>query len=224
MCVCERELKKEHTHDFVHTYILWPCMWPEEDIHCTHRCHFTISDCAAKQSRRDRVCVCTCVCVCVCVPAWSMYKPSSKWWPGVNGTYSVYKPANGAMAYHGRISMGSSPGHCSIASLGWSLACAPVEKLRNSQELQIVHRMKVKKRQQSVWFFATWNVRSLVDIKGSVETARQSTETHQAEDRRIDQVIRELKRYQVSVAALQETKWSGNALYHIDDCVVLAGA
>ena len=134
----------------------------------------------------------------------------------------MYKPANGAMAYHARISMGSSPECCSIASLGSSLACAPAEKLRNSQELQIAHRTKVKKHQQSVWFFATWNVRSLVDIEGSVETARQSTETHQAEDRRIDQVIRELKRYQVSVAALQETKWFGNAVYHVDDCVVLA--
>ena len=121
-----------------------------------------------------------------------------------------------AMAYHARISMGLSLGCCLIALLGSSLVCAPVEKLRNSQESQIAHRTKVKKRQQSVWFFATWNVGSRVNIE---ETTRQSTETHQAEDRRIDQVIRELKRYQISVPALQETKWFGNVMCHVDDCV-----
>ena len=54
-----------------------------------------------------------------------------------------------------------------------------------------------------------------------METARRSAEKHQAEDRRIDLVIRELRRYQVLVAALQETKWFGNKVYHVDDMLCL---
>ena len=44
----------------------------------------------------------------------------------------------------------------------------------------------------------------------------------EAEDRRIDQVVSELSRYKVSVAALQETRWYGNDVYHVGESVVLA--
>ena len=50
-------------------------------------------------------------------------------------------------------------------------------------------------------------MRSLVDNEGTVKTARLSSEKSESEDRRIDLVIRELDRYDIKVAALQETKW-----------------
>ena len=71
-------------------------------------------------------------------------------------------------------------------------------------------------------FVATWNVRSLLESEGSVETARQTSEVLIAEDRKIDLVIRELGRYGVTIAALQETKWFGNAVYRVKDSGVLA--
>ena len=48
-----------------------------------------------------------------------------------------------------------------------------------------------------------------------------SSEVSESEDRRIDLVIRELKRYNIKVAALQETKWFGNAVYHVGKSIVL---
>ena len=53
-----------------------------------------------------------------------------------------------------------------------------------------------------------------------METARQRT-ANEGEDRRIDLVIRELKRYQVVVAGLQETKWFSNAMYKVGESIVL---
>ena len=71
-------------------------------------------------------------------------------------------------------------------------------------------------------YAATWNVRSLLDSEGPIETARQRSEVDRVEDRKIDLVVRELGRYGVKVAALQETKWFGNAVYRVGDCTVLA--
>ena len=65
-------------------------------------------------------------------------------------------------------------------------------------------------------------MRSLLDREGPVETARQGRDVAQAEDRRIDLVVRELTRYNVKVAALQETKWFGNDVYHVGESIVLA--
>jgi len=55
-----------------------------------------------------------------------------------------------------------------------------------------------------------------------VETARQHKEVRQFNDRRIDQVMRELERYQISVCALQETKWFGEAVHKVGGSTVLA--
>ena len=65
-------------------------------------------------------------------------------------------------------------------------------------------------------------MRSLLESEGSVETARQTNEVQLAEDRKIDLVIRECDRYGVKIAALQETKWFGNAVFRVKDSVVLA--
>ena len=51
------------------------------------------------------------------------------------------------------------------------------------------------KLRSKAWYFGTSNVRSLVDNKGTVETARLSSEVSESEYRRIDLVFRELNHY-----------------------------
>ncbi len=65
-------------------------------------------------------------------------------------------------------------------------------------------------------------MRSMLDAEGSVEVARQGRNAVQAEERRVDLVVRELNRYSVKVAALQETKWLGCATYRVGESVVIA--
>ena len=40
--------------------------------------------------------------------------------------------------------------------------------------------------------------------------------------KKIDLIVRELSRYDVKVAALQETKWFGSGVYYVGGSVVLA--
>ena len=115
-----------------------------------------------------------------------------------------------------------STGHRSMVSLNSHLACTAAEALQASQPSSVAHRTKLSRVQRSSMFVATWNVRSLLESEGSVETARQTNEVQLAEDRKIDRVIKECDRYGVKIAALQETKWFGNAVYRVKDSVVLA--
>ena len=46
----------------------------------------------------------------------------------------------------------------------------------------------------------------MLDVEGSIEIARQCKNSVQAEDRRVDLIVQELDRYDIRVAALQETK------------------
>ena len=78
-------------------------------------------------------------------------------------------------------------------------------------------------RGSSVWVLASWNVWTLLDIDGSIETARKGVvDAEVVDERKIDQVVGELNRYKVDVAALQETKWFWSGLYEVGECVVLA--
>ena len=61
----------------------------------------------------------------------------------------------------------------------------------------------------------------MLGVDGSTETAIQSRDTIHAEDRKVDLVVRELDRYGVKVAGLQETKWMGNAVYDVRESVVI---
>ena len=45
-----------------------------------------------------------------------------------------------------------------------------------------------------------WNVRSMLDVEGSVETARQGRDTAQAQQRKVDLVVSELDRYDIKTA------------------------
>ena len=87
---------------------------------------------------------------------------------------------------------------------------APAEDLHTSQAQSFcAHRAK----ENFCWRLASWNVRSMLDTEGSVATAKQGRDTLYAEDRKVDLVIRELGRYNINVAALQETKWMGDEVY-----------
>ena len=106
-----------------------------------------------------------------------------------------------------------------MLSLSSPFVCSPAEDLHTSRvRSYCAHRAKSK----PFWRLGTWNVRSLVDAEGSVNTARQGRDVCHAEDRRVDLVVRELKRYDVKVAALQETLWFGSAVYRVGESVVLA--
>ena len=76
--------------------------------------------------------------------------------------------------------------------------------------------------------FGSWNVRTLVNNDGPVETAKRRVNFENlnfvpvVEDRKIDLVIRELSRFDVEVAGLQETKWFGRDSFNIGDSIVLA--
>ena len=78
-------------------------------------------------------------------------------------------------------------------------------------------------RGSSVWVLASWNMRTLLDIDGSIETDRKGVgDAEVVDERKIDQVVGELNRYKVDVAALQETKWFGSGVYEVRKSVVLA--
>jgi len=62
----------------------------------------------------------------------------------------------------------------------------------------------------------------LLDKEGSIETARCTTESVTVDERKIDQVIEELKNYDVYLAGLQETKWFGAEVYKVGDSAVLS--
>ena len=117
--------------------------------------------------------------------------------------------------------MKMSTGRRPMASLRSSLACPPAEDLHTSQGDISNNAHRRAKQRRKAWYFGTWNVRSLVDSEGTVETAKLSSEKNESEYRRIDLVIRELNRYDIKVAALQETKWFGNHVYHVGKTIVL---
>ena len=156
-----------------------------------------------------RVCVCACVCMCVCPGRKS--NTSSTWRPGER-----CKPANGAMASRSVNSVSKSTGCRQMASLNSCTECTPAESLQSSRGIaKSAHRGA--KGAKSFWFFGDWNVRSLLDNEGPIEIA-----CHQiSEDRRVDLVISELLRYNIYVAALQETKWFCTESYTVDKSVIL---
>ena len=105
-----------------------------------------------------------------------------------------------------------------MASLSSSQFHSPAEVLQTSQARKCHHAHRTKKK-ILVWKFGTWNVRSMVDVEGLIEIASQN---HRGEEKKIDLIVRELSRYDVKVAALQETKLFGSGVYYVGGSVVLA--
>ena len=71
---------------------------------------------------------------------------------------------------------------------------------------------------------ACWNVRSLVENEGSLETARVRQNERAMKgnvEKKIVLLIWELKRYNIFATAISETKWFNNNIYEIEDHVVL---
>ena len=64
-------------------------------------------------------------------------------------------------------------------------------------------------------------MRSLVETQGSLEVASQQTYGQRGEERKPDLIVNERKRYNVIVAALQETKWFGREGYQVDRSVLI---
>ena len=66
---------------------------------------------------------------------------------------------------------------CLMSPLGSSLMCSPTENLQGSQG--ILHSARRGARRRPFWHFSTWNVWSLLDSEGSVDTAHQDFDCHQ---------------------------------------------
>ena len=119
--------------------------------------------------------------------------------------------------------MNVSPGCRLMAPLSSCQVCPPAEVLQASRVGPSKNAHRTKQRRKSlVWGLASWNVRTLLDVEGSLETARSCDEVGNAEDRRIDQMVGELGRYGVVMAGLQETKWFGEGVYRVGESTVLA--
>ena len=65
-------------------------------------------------------------------------------------------------------------------------------------------------------------MRTLLDIDGSIGTAKKWVGDAVVDESKIDQVVGELNRYKVDVATIQETKWFGSGVYEVGKSVVLA--
>lgn len=77
---------------------------------------------------------------------------------------------------------------------------------------------------RSQLFVATWNVQSLVERYGGdrrVCRSRPDKSGKAGVDRKLDLLVKELKRYRVSVAAVQETRWFGNDVWESQGCTML---
>ena len=79
---------------------------------------------------------------------------------------------------------------------------------------------KHRRDSRKVLAVATWNVRSLqslVESTGDERICRKHLQgaraIHNTVERKLDLLVRELRRYQVSVAGIQETKWFGNDVH-----------
>ena len=148
--------------------------------------------------------VCLCVCVCVCLQSSST---SARL-----GTGNVIRWLK-LLSRLGICVL--SPGHRPMASLGIYQACIPAEALQTSQGREpFAHRVSLLK-------LGTWNVQSMVDTDGSVEVASQLADGQRGEERKVDQIVCELERYDVVVGALHETKWFGSEVYEVGGSVLL---
>ena len=99
--------------------------------------------------------------------------------------------------------------------------CSPAEELQPSRGVQHLTQRARRGRRSITWKLSTWNVRSMVDTKGPVEIASQRADSHRGEDRKVNLIVNELRRYDVKVAALQGTKWFGSKVYNVSGSVVL---
>jgi len=65
----------------------------------------------------------------------------------------------------------------------------------------------------------SWNLRSLVESEGSVATA--STGRGVQVDHKVNLLVGELRRFDISIAGISETKWFGEGVYEVDGFVLV---
>ena len=83
-----------------------------------------------------------------------------------------------------------------MVSLGIYQACTPTEVMQTSQGRELfAHRASLLK-------LGMWNMWSMVDTDGSFEVASQRADDQRGEERKVDQIVCELERYDVVVEAL----------------------
>lgn len=118
-----------------------------------------------------------------------------------------------------------STGYRIMVPLTQRQGCSPAEDLHPCQGGRSLSAHRANQvRGFAKWYLATWNVRTLLDVDGSIGTARQGSQAGElsvVDERKIDQVVGELDRYKVVVGALQETKWFGSSVYRVGESVVL---
>ena len=108
-----------------------------------------------------------------------------------------------------------------MTSLNTCQVCSPAENLQSSQgRCHLAHKARKRKRTLT-WRVGTWNVRSMVDTDGPVEVASAKVDGQRGEQRKVDLIVNEMKRYGVKVATLQETKWFGCEVYQVGGGIVL---
>ena len=61
----------------------------------------------------------------------------------------------------------------------------------------------------------------MMDTDGPVEVASVKLDGQRGEQRKVDLIMNEMKRYGMKVAALQETKWFGCEVYQVGGVIVL---
>ena len=88
----------------------------------------------------------------------------------------------------------------------------------NSQAIFWTRKVGSKYRKtKSNLVIGTWNVRTLVESSGDERICRKGPVTPGVVDRKLDLLDGELKRYRVSVAGIQETKWFGSDVWPAGD-------
>ena len=69
-----------------------------------------------------------------------------------------------------------------------------------------MHIYRTKRKRLQTWRLGTWNVRSMIDTVGCIEIPSRQQDGQRGEDRKVDLIVDELRRYKIKVAGLQETK------------------
>ena len=97
----------------------------------------------------------------------------------------------------------------------------------NSNSKQKARKQRAKGFRQSL-VIGSWNVRTLVESSGDERICRKRTagrgtqnESLGVVDRKLDLVVRELKRFGVSVAGIQESKWFGSDVWRAGEYTFL---
>ena len=92
--------------------------------------------------------------------------------------------------------------------------CSPAEVLHPSQGETSSSALRAsQKHHLAIWYFASWNVRTLLDVEGSIDKQVMESESDLPDEQKIDQVVDGLKHYRINVTGLQETKWFSVVLF-----------